>query len=986
VWPAFGPALCWGDPMARYTARIYDKSRSLLAVLENTVGAHYTRRIGQACEVGFGIPASDPKAALLSEAMYFDLYRDGTRIASAQIEKRDMDRTPYVVTGLTNEIKLRDLMTPANWTYDGWEAMDAIRDLLLEFRTFVKQTKADWEDVNGERYRVDTTTQPTRAGDVVLAKDGTGHYYASGYVVTAPIDLGPDVFKIDRIRWQQTVGEAVSIKVQTRTGNTPTPDASWSAWSAEQTVAVPEESARTGVPCTSPTARYIQVKLNLYTTDTQTPSETGTTFGFTPILHACEVAARYQTELSVGNVPASISRQLQGVEFSYANYLEAMGQICDKIKYEWEVDGDDRLNVAPQLGADKSAQIVLREGENTNITVLRDEPGEVVNVLTALGAGDGLAQLRITLQDDESIAKYGRRPGTYENRDLDDRDALLAEAQEYLAKMAWPQPELQVETFVDPEWPEFRVGDAVRVISPMRGINITARILEERRQSTERGEIVTLGLNTTLKSLIDVIVGERPGLPGGEVVAPPIGLAISSGIKLLHLQWYGYADYFVIEHSTDGVAFAVLEPHWTGWSYTHSNLPVGSEHWYKVYAVRGGKRSAAAGPVRGVASALPPEDMDTTAPATPAGLAVISSSEYTTGDLWIVKNTLTWDPNTEPDMKEYQVYRSDGNNTNYKCIAIVAFGTNSYVDTQGIKENIAYYYRIRAVDKQGNASPFSVEVSVTSDRDTTPPAVPTGVQVVAAIQKLVIKWNPNTEPDLKGYEVHVSTTQGFTPSANTLVFKGLGTIIDYTGSMGTTYYVRIRAYDRSENYSPYTAEYSAKTAYVTPNDYLELDGAKIRDASIDHAAIASVDAATIIVGKIQTDQIVVNGLTGIAVAVADESSVVHTTSTSYVDMPDMSVTLNVAENAKVLVLFQANVWNTENGRSVDTQILMDSVQVPAGLQSRHCSAYADATGNNVGIAVATPTKGSHTFKVQWRVTAGTGGAASRRLIVYQFLR
>lgn len=710
-----------------YIARIYDKSKSLLAILENTVGAHYTRRIGQACEVGFGIPASDPKAALLSEAMYFDLYRDGTRIASARIEKRDMDRTPYVVTGLTNEIKLRDLMTPANWTYDGWEAMDAIRDLLLEFRTFVKQTKADWEDVAGARYRVDTTTQPTRAGDVVLAKDSTGHYYSSGYVITAPIDLGPDVFKIDRIRWQQTVGEAVSIKVQTRTGNTPTPDASWSAWSAEQGVAVPEESARTGVPCTSPTGRYIQVKLNLYTTDTQTPSETGTTFGFTPILHACEVVARYRTELVVGSVPASINRQLQGVGFSYTNHLEAIGQICDKIKYDWEIDGDNRLNVAPRLGTDKSAQIVLREGENTNITVLRDEPGEVVNVLTALGAGDGLAQLRLTLQDDASIAKYGRRPGVYENRDLTDRDALLAEAQEYLSKAAWPQPELQVETIVDPEWPEFRVGDTVRVISPRNGINTTARILEERRQSTERGEVVTLGLNTTLQDLIDVILGERSGLAGAPIVAPPTNVAARGGHRFIELSWTGDADYFVIEHSEDGISFAVLEPRWTAHRYRHNDLALGSYHSYRLYAVKGNARSRTVGPFGTTAR-------DLTAPPAPTNLQAV------VGPGKVVR--LSWTPPQAEDLAEYQVWRKEGNTpadpTGATRVADEA-GT-VHVDTTG-EYGASYTYFVKAVDTSENVSDFSTGVAVTlpppeAGVDLTPPASLAGCTLTFASDSL----------------------------------------------------------------------------------------------------------------------------------------------------------------------------------------------------------------------------------------------------------
>jgi|GEM_PF-6162958 len=267
-----------------YMVALYDKQRNLLAVLEQSLQAHYNRRIGEASEVGFSLPASDPKAYHFEQARYFDLFRGEERKVSARIEKRDTSGNPYSISGYTNEIKLRDYTAPSNWTYDGWEAMDAVRDLLLEFRTFIKQSKADWDA--SELYRVDTQTQPTRNGDVCLAKDGSGHHYSDGHIIAQPIDLGTDIFKIDRVRWQQTVGEDVAITVQTRTGPTILPDASWSDWSAPQTLAVPDDSATTGAPCTSPTDRYIQVRLNLSTKDTITPNEEKTTFGFTPILHS----------------------------------------------------------------------------------------------------------------------------------------------------------------------------------------------------------------------------------------------------------------------------------------------------------------------------------------------------------------------------------------------------------------------------------------------------------------------------------------------------------------------------------------------------------------------------------------------------------------------------------------------------------------------------------------------------------------------------
>lgn len=677
----------------RYMVALYDRHRNLLAVLEQALNVSYTRRIGAASEVSFSLPASDPKAQLFEQARYFDLYRGEERIVSARIERRDTSGNPYTISGYTNEIKLRDYTTPSSWTYDGWEAMDAVRDLLLEFRTFVKQSKADW-DASAEMQNIDTQTQPTRNGDVCLAKRASGHYYSEGYLVTQPIDLGADVFRIARIRWQQTVGEEVSISIRTRTGPTPTPDSSWSAWSAAQSVSVPDDSAITGVPCTSPTDRYIQLMIILATRDTTTPNEDKTVFGFTPILHAVEVVARYKTPLQVGNVPESIGLQLQGVEFDYSNHLDAMIQLCEKIKYEWEIDGDDRINLAPELGTDKSHEVILHESLNTNITVLRDEPGEIVNVLTALGAGDGLAQLRLTLQDDESIEQYGRRTGTYENTEIEDPELLWEEASEYLKEVAWPKLELQADTVIDPEWPEIRVGDYIRVVTPKgRGINEVVRILEERRQF-DSAESVTLGLNTELKNIIDVILsGEKRILPAIKV-APPTNLAAVGGREFIDLTWTGSADYFVIEHSADGINYTVLEQQWAGRRYRHQGLELGSQHWYKVSAVRDRIRSSPSGPVSALAK-------DEVPPAAPTG---VSATSIIRG----IRITCAVPP--EPDWALTECHISTESGFEPGEDTIKASGKQNCFEITDLEPETVYYCRLIHVDESGNKSEPSIEV------------------------------------------------------------------------------------------------------------------------------------------------------------------------------------------------------------------------------------------------------------------------------------
>jgi hypothetical protein len=66
------------------------------------------------------------------------------------------------------------------------------------------------------------------------------------------------------ISWTSTLPQGTSIMLQTRTGNTSKPDASWSNWSSSYT--------NSGESTTSPNGRYIQFRALLVTTEaTVTP-------------------------------------------------------------------------------------------------------------------------------------------------------------------------------------------------------------------------------------------------------------------------------------------------------------------------------------------------------------------------------------------------------------------------------------------------------------------------------------------------------------------------------------------------------------------------------------------------------------------------------------------------------------------------------------------------------------------------------------------
>ena len=128
-----------------------------------------------------------------------------------------------------------------------------------------------------------------------------------------------------------------------------------------------------------------------------------------------------------------------------------------------------------------------------------------------------------------------------------------------------------------------------------------------------------------------------------------------------------------------------------------------------------------------------------------------------------------------------------------------------------------YYYRVAAVDNDGNIGPLSDEASGTT-KDANPPAKVTGLTVTQSSSsprtQLNLAWNANTEPDLNHYNVYRGTVAGFPVTPGTTVPVATPTTNSYmnTGrTPGTTYYYRVAAVDNDGNIGPLSDEASGTT-------------------------------------------------------------------------------------------------------------------------------------------------------------------------------
>lgn len=108
-------------------------------------------------------------------------------------------------------------------------------------------------------------------------------------------------------------------------------------------------------------------------------------------------------------------------------------------------------------------------------------------------------------------------------------------------------------------------------------------------------------------------------------------------------------------------------------------------------------------------------NVDPEPPAIPANFEAVSSDS---------RVELSWDFNKEPDFEGYNLYKANESISNLQDISPV--NESIYVDSLFVDEEVSngttYYYRITAIDLNGNESAPSREIKVTPF--TPPPTRP----------------------------------------------------------------------------------------------------------------------------------------------------------------------------------------------------------------------------------------------------------------------
>ncbi len=296
-------------------------------------------------------------------------------------------------------------------------------------------------------------------------------------------------------------------------------------------------------------------------------------------------------------------------------------------------------------------------------------------------------------------------------------------------------------------------------------------------------------------------VNATPSVP----LAMPTGLVAQAGAVSgrVSLSWNANTDptlagYTVLRSTASSGTYTsintVLAP---AVACVDNGLVDGTTYWYEVQAFG---TDTGISPVSSAVMAIPGPP-----PAAPTGLALSNSGAETTVD---------WADNAEADVLTgggYNVYRSAVNNTAYVKLNSTLLTASTYSDA-AVTPGTKYYYKVVAVDVDGNASADSAEANITVL------TAPTGVVTSAGVasSRVTVSWAANPEATVNGYNVLVANAAaGPYTKHNASTITGLNYNVDGLTN-GTTYWFAVRAQGSDGATSARSNGVSGVPVYVAP--------------------------------------------------------------------------------------------------------------------------------------------------------------------------
>lgn len=136
------------------------------------------------------------------------------------------------------------------------------------------------------------------------------------------------------------------------------------------------------------------------------------------------------------------------------------------------------------------------------------------------------------------------------------------------------------------------------------------------------------------------------------------------------------------------------------------------------------------------------QPVDSVPPAKPTGLTGTIDS---TGVV-----TLSWKPNTDPDLQGYRIYRANQETEEFSQLTVSPQSGTGYRDSVGIKNlNPKVFYKISALDNRENMSELS-EALILKKPDVIPPSAPVFTQYNVEKNTVSLQWAGSSSTDVAG--------------------------------------------------------------------------------------------------------------------------------------------------------------------------------------------------------------------------------------------
>jgi hypothetical protein len=155
-----------------------------------------------------------------------------------------------------------------------------------------------------------------------------------------------------------------------------------------------------------------------------------------------------------------------------------------------EQGGNNYIDYLKAEGTNNEVEVKL--GYNMKSIMREYDPTDLVNSVIGLGYGEGINQLNLlglngstsdSVDDTESMNKYGRIEGIMTDLDIQNQDTLYQKCLTVLqekrqTKLTLECSMLDLSTLIGYELEKFNIGDTLHIINDVMGIDIYARVIE----------------------------------------------------------------------------------------------------------------------------------------------------------------------------------------------------------------------------------------------------------------------------------------------------------------------------------------------------------------------------------------------------------------------------------------------------------------------------------------------------------------------------